>query len=100
LRWDGKIKDVEILDSQKPHIFSSSTLYDEKARKEREEWFIRYLNNYPQIDRDSIYEIHKYGNSQDPHNAYIMNRKNKVKTVSITQVVVSQDFIGLDYNKL
>lgn len=100
LRWSGKIKDIEILDSKKPHIFSSSTLYDINARKEREDWFNRYLNNYQQIDRNSIYEIHKYGNFQDPHNAYIMNRKNKVKTVSITQVVVSKDFIELDYNKL
>jgi hypothetical protein len=97
LYWNGKIKEIKIADRTKNYIFSSSTLYDAKARKDREDWFYRYINNYHQIDADNVLEIHHHGNATDPFNAYIMNREEKVKTVSMTQVLVREGYRGMRY---
>ncbi|MEO5997048.1 MAG: NRDE family protein, partial [Chitinophagaceae bacterium] len=44
LSWNGRDKHCLYKDPGKPHIWSSSTLYDINATKKREQWFTKWLD--------------------------------------------------------
>ena len=43
LRWNGISKETVLLDANKNHIWSSSTLYPKVIREERSQWFYDFL---------------------------------------------------------
>jgi len=93
LRWDDHLKHVKILDIHKPYVWSSCTLYSEDAISRRESWFMDNLNNTEKLNAQSIINIHKSGGIKDRANGFLMNREDRVRTISISQILS----VGLNY---
>lgn len=87
LIWDEKELFVKELDKSEAHFWSSTTLYTDAMKVERERWFRDWLNNANQLNADSILEFHKTGGSGNMEYGLLMNRRNLVRTVSITQIL-------------
>lgn len=84
-RWDGRLRYIRELDTNRPHIWSSVTLYDEitHARRERmlTEWY-----GHKDISTDSIVDFHR-GTTME----------GDVATVSITNVRIGRGKPKLRY---
>lgn len=96
-KWDGQMKWLEPLSVNKPHIWSSVTLYDPVAIKKREEWFYEWLkeNAYPgSLD---ILHFHQKGGDGDPFNDIMMNRDHKLFTNSISSIRLSPESASFRY---
>ncbi len=99
-KWDGKMKWLESLNSNKPHIWSSVTLYDTDAILKRELWFKKWLaeNAYPgTLD---IIHFHQKGGDGDPFNDILMNRESHFLTRSISSIHLSADNASFRYLEL
>jgi len=92
--WDGKEKHVRTM-PQKPHIWSSSTLYDEGVKQLRRNWFEDWQNT-SKISPDKIVDFHRYAGIGDPHIDLMMDR-NLGGTVSITSVIKSKQEVVMNY---
>lgn len=87
VRWDGLEKHVLTLDTTRPHIWSSATLYDEQAGKERKRWFDEWYRSTQWIASEDILAFHRSAGIGDQRNGLVMNRDNNMLTVSITSIV-------------
>ncbi|RUT72989.1 NRDE family protein [Ancylomarina longa] len=85
IRWDGSSIHYRLLDPTLPRIWSSVTLYDSKVREDRRKWFKLWMET-SRLSKESIIDFHKNAGRKDPSNALVMNRNDKVKTQSITQI--------------
>jgi hypothetical protein len=86
LRWDGARKHQSQL-KQDPHFWCSPTLYPPAMRKKREQVFSQWLEHHPMPwSPESIRQLHLVGSVGDPRNDYVMNRDDRVRTISITQI--------------
>jgi len=92
--WDGKEKHLKIM-SQEPHIWSSSTLYDEGVKQLRQHWFTNWQNT-AEISQETILEFHHDAGIGDPHIDLMMDRKMG-GTVSITSIKKEQQYITMNY---
>ena len=86
-----------ILDNQKPHIWSSSTLYSTEIRNKREQWFLDFLKNNFDINPVKMIDFHSNTENKNSENGLIINRNNQMKTLSITQSVVENNQIKTKY---
>lgn len=85
--WDGIKKHFRILDKTRPYIWSSVTLYDEKIRKQRRKWFQQFMTDHREIiSPEDVFNFHSGQHTSDQDNNLVMDRKQGLKTVSITQV--------------
>ena len=89
VRWDGNSVHERIYSVNQPHIWASAQLYSKENRLKRRTWFSDLLESNP--DQDSILNFHFRGGDGDPENDLVMNRKDLVQTVSITQIVEMED---------
>jgi len=48
----------------------------------------------------TVYRLHQSGSIGDPENDYVMNRNGRVCTVSITQIVLRDNQVRMQYNNL
>ncbi len=96
-RWDGTMKWLESLSSQKPHIWSSVTLYNPTAVRKRENWFNEWLSEHPYPGTLDIIHFHQKGGDGDPFNDILMNRDHQVFTNSISSVRLSCDKASFRY---
>lgn len=87
-RWDGKEKFTKEMDNQKPHIWSSVTLYDAEVIARREKWFQSFLDKNPVPALKDILHFHQFSGEGDAHNDIRMNRDGMVFTVSVTSVEI------------
>ncbi|MDX5585357.1 MAG: NRDE family protein [Aureibaculum sp.] len=92
--WDGKEKHLKIM-SQEPHIWSSSTLYDESVKKLRLDWFADWKKN-KELSQENILKFHHSAGIGDPHIDLMMDRKMG-GTVSITSVIKSDQQVLMRY---
>jgi len=92
--WDGKEKHLKIM-PQEPHIWSSSTLYDEGVKQLRQDWFAEWLNG-AEISQENILKFHHSAGIGDPHIDLMMDR-NLGGTVSITSIKKEQQNITMIY---
>ena len=92
--WDGKEKHLKIM-SQEPHIWSSSTLYDESVKKLRQDWFGDWKKN-KELSQEKILKFHHSAGIGDPHIDLMMDRKMG-GTVSITSVIKSDQQVLMRY---
>lgn len=99
-RWDEEKQYLSSLDSEKPHIWSSSTLYNEKAKEKRRTWFEAWIKNSHIFNRENSLYFHRTAGDGDPWNDVIMNREGIVQTVSITSILKSADRIDVMYHEL
>jgi hypothetical protein len=93
-RWDGERKHLKPLDRNRPHIYSSATLYTAETRLERERWFAAFLEQNPEPDAQTIFGFHNTKNEGDTQNSIVMKRANLLETISITQLVETE--LGLE----
>ena len=99
-RWDEDRKYISQLDNEKPHIWSSATLYDEKTKQKRRTWFREWIDKSDIFDRENTLHFHRNAGDGDPWNDVIMNREGLVQTVSITSILKSADRIDVMYQEL
>ncbi len=96
-RWDGANRFMRILDSAQPHIWCSATLYNDDQRRKRQDWFNQFLllNNTPSVY--DVFRFHRYSGDGDTANDLVMNRDNKIFTVSITAIHVDGNHCQMQY---
>jgi len=86
--WDGEKKHFRTMDKTLPYIWSSVTLYDKETRRLREQWFKQFISENSQIiSPGKVFEFHSADYSSDNAINLVMDRKDGLKTVSITQVM-------------
>jgi len=100
LRWDGTQKDRVQLDSSVPHIWSSTTLYPKEVRDRREKWFANFMRFNQQPNGKDMYHFHHYTESGDTENGLVINRNNFLKTLSITQTIIHDNKVKVNYHDL
>src|ERR1700730_2005352 len=83
-RWDGKQKHHLELPVDIPQIWSSVTLYDQEVITKRRNWFIKWLEKNLHPTQNEILQFHQFTGDGDAHNDLLMNRDDKVFTVSMT----------------
>lgn len=89
-RWDGNQKYFRPLDKTKNHIWSSSTLYEDKVIEHRAQLFDRFIDQNPVIGASDVVNFHST-NHDDFENGFIIDRGSGLKTFSVTQVVLEED---------
>lgn len=106
--WNQKLKFMELVwDGDKKHfrelsiatkLWSSSTLYSEEMKLERQQWFkeFRAINN---LNAESILRFHNKAGRDNKDYGVVMDR-GVVKTTSITQVIKKGDTIEMSYENL
>lgn len=98
-RWDETKIHIVKLDRNRPHIWSSSTLYSDEIKKKRKEWFGNWqLEN--KFNLEDIINFHKNAGEGNPEYDLVMNRNNIVQTVSITSIIKNHHRIELQYHDL
>lgn len=99
-RWDGQIKYVKELYDKKEYLWSSSTLYDDRDIRKREQWYKEERAKYDELQESTIEEIHRNGGTEDKEQGFIMNRRDLVKTISITQIILDTSHVTLKHQDL
>jgi len=98
LVWDGIQKHEIIQDKNIPHIWSSSTLYNTAIKKHREELFWQWIVEEPFVSKQSVLNFFKtFTNEQ---NGFIMNRDEKIKTLSYTSIEINDNNTTMSYYDL
>ncbi|MGM0566397.1 MAG: NRDE family protein [Bacteroidota bacterium] len=99
--WDGNDKHFRQLDIRSPHIWSSVTLYNEEQRKAKRKWFERFYKEHKNaITKEKIVDFHS-GNQANNHSESITtHRDGDLKTVSISQVSISNNKVQMNYYDL
>jgi hypothetical protein len=87
LIWDGDQKYQFELSKEETHIWSSSTLYDERAKKIRLKLFADWISTKPSVSKLSLLNFFK--NYDDIWNGFLINRNKKIKTLSYTFIDIS-----------
>jgi hypothetical protein len=100
LVWDEREKHIFRLDPLENHIWSSCTLYGPEIRPKRSQWFEEWLVSGIDKNVETVIQLHKTGGTGDPVNDYVMNRDNKVRTVSITSVLNTPQEITMQYEDI
>jgi uncharacterized protein with NRDE domain len=93
LRWDGKDVFINSKDNQKPHIWSSATLYNKQVRQAREGWFSEWIQDNIDYSGEDILKFHHNGGNGDTHNSLKMNRNDELLTQCITQIRRSSNHV-------
>ena len=100
LRWNGKQKETVNLDATQNHIWSSATLYPKPIREQRAQWFTTFLDTKPEVTETEMFQFHRYTETDNHEHGLVINRNNKLKTLSITQSVTEQNKITLRHHDL
>ncbi len=96
-RWDGVKKHIALLDPKKSYIWSSVTLYDSGAREKRSQWFSDWSCQGLTRNAQETFDFHRSGGERDLTNGLVINRGDKLKTVSITQIEVTKNQFRMKY---
>ena len=97
LVWDGENKHFSELPIA-PKLWSSSTLYTEDMKAQRQDWFTEYLK-VEELSAESILEFHKMAGKENDDFGVVMDR-GFVKTTSRTQVEKSTSKLSMRYHDL
>ena len=87
--WTGEKRHLFSI-PKTPHIWSSSTLYDDATKKLREDWFEDWQNKQADFKQSDILKFHKTAGNGNPETDVLMKRKGG-GTVSITAVSLVND---------
>ncbi len=100
IRWDESTLHCKNLDPEESFIWSSSTLYDERAKTKRKKWFQNWRKANPTPELSQVLHFHQTAGDGDPWNDVVMNRNEMVKTVSITSIQKEDHTIEFTYRDL
>ncbi|MBL4624564.1 MAG: NRDE family protein [Flavobacteriales bacterium] len=95
LRWDGTSTYLKRLPLEN-HIWSSSPLYDQEIRAEREVWFKEWFELNDNSTK-SIMSLHTTGGRGTVENNFNMKRVSGVQTVSVTQVTCNPSWFSMEH---
>lgn len=93
LVWDGNEKHRIRLDSDQPHIWSSSTLYNKTVTERRKELFQNWVAMNPPVSKLSVLDFFK--SFTETENGFIMNRNESLKTLSYTFLELESDKLAV-----
>lgn len=99
-RWDGEKKYHKKLDSSVPHIWSSATLYSLEQRKMRLGWFNTWVQKIQNISPEVITAFHTNAGNEYNEASLVIKDNTVYSTVSITNVVVSENEYSMFYKDL
>ncbi len=100
LQWSGEEKFTDELEINQTYIWSSSTLYAPEIQQQRAQWFSQYMNKNNNISAELMRFFHKNTESKDNKNGLIINRDNLLKTLSVTQAVISRNSVSVNHSDL
>jgi uncharacterized protein with NRDE domain len=100
LFWDEKSLEMEMLNSCKPYIFSSSTLYSKEMIEVREQWFKSFIGRFKFPNIEDVELFLKTPQGSNPDNFFIMDRKDLVKTVNMSIVDIEGEKVSFIYEEL
>lgn len=95
LVWNGIEKYFTKL-TQEPRIWSSSTLYTDKMKQMRIDWFADWLKEQEAFLQKNILEFHK-DQTKGEINTSLKMKRPFVETVSVTSVKKSSEEISIKY---
>ncbi len=95
LGWPKKYH--KLLDESIAHIWSSATLYDNEQQKLRQLWFKKWLTQNPSACLYKLFHFHKNTGEGNPEIDLVMNRADKLFTVSITGIAVNSSARLMQY---
>ncbi|MBX9733238.1 MAG: NRDE family protein [Chitinophagaceae bacterium] len=96
-RWNGLNKYVEQLDEKRPHIWSSVTLYDFATQQKRTNWFVQWIEKNSSPTITDLLSFHRFAGDGNHATDLLMNRANKLYTVSITGIVTGDTELEMHY---
>lgn len=91
LIWDGIGKRKIMLDETKNHIWTSVILNNEEMRGKRVDCFFDFLQENPIYSATEIMNFHKRFRESHSQDNKILSDEDKVKVLSITQVIVDKN---------
>lgn len=100
LQWSGEEKSTLELDVNQTYIWSSSTLYAPEIQQQREDWFVQYMDENQDISAEKMKFFHKNTEPKDSKNGLIINRDDVLKTLSVTQTIISEEKIVVNHSDL
>jgi len=100
LQWSGEEKSTDELEVNQTYIWSSSTLYAPEIQQQRAQWFSQYINENNDISAELMQFFHKSTEPKDNKNGLIINRDDLLKTLSVTQAVISENSILVNHSDL
>lgn len=99
LRWDEHRRHITQLPPDQPRFWCSSTLYTPEIQILREKVFLDWLQKNKRKTPRDITRLHLSGSVNDPANNFVMLR-DRVRTVSITQVVYQKKYARMRFWEL
>ena len=97
LQWNEIEKSKVEFAINSHHIWSSSTLYPKEIRAKRENWFTHFLANNQKLDEEAILNFHQLKEKTNSEYGLQIERNNELKTVSITQCLITSESIKMSY---
>lgn len=85
-QWNGTKKTMIELESNQPHIWSSTTLYSIEIIAKREIWFSNFLATKSNVlNAEDLISFHTGTHLEDSENGLIINRNEQLLTKNVTQ---------------
>ena len=100
LVWDGARKHHRLVDIKTPQLWSSSTLYDQENRANRQLWFKKWLLDHNEAPDYNIAAFHARKHAEDDQVDIIMQRDNGLQTVSVSSIQVKDGNLEFIYTDL
>ena len=97
ISWNGRSKSRTEIDHTFPKIWSSSTLYNEDQRAERELWFTEFLQNESEISEEKLLNFHQKQHSTNSAKNILMKREDGKQTTSISQIIKREKNVKFFY---
>ena len=102
LRWNGTRLFTHEKDPNRPHIWSSVTLYTPEVIEKRETWFRDWVHQHTNPTVDGIRTFHQFAGDGDSENSIRMNRRdafgqNALLTLSLTSIVQQDEAVEFIY---
>lgn len=85
LKWDGENKYLKRLATNQHYIWSSATLYSEQEATLKSSWFDELFGKQIPTQRE-VFERH---NSSEKQKGFLLEKDDLTRTVSVSQIVVS-----------
>jgi len=87
LVWNGKKKSRIALPQNRPLLWSSVTLYKSESRKKRSGLFSHWASKELKASPENLFSF--FQSVDDPRNGFLVNREEKIKTLSFTTLELS-----------
>jgi hypothetical protein len=97
LQWNEIEKSTTEFDATQNHIWSSATLYEKEIRDERANWFKDFISTEEQLNNEKLLKFHQFTKGENKEYGLQINRNDNLKTISITQCIISNNNFTFNY---